>query len=94
MTQQNSVDSNSAKVLWELPNGEVEWEELEKRWEDRKEEDQFMAQIQRGRDGLNEGFSNGLKTINTYIHGTHRGRYILIGADSGELLNFGCTFAL
>lgn len=82
MTTQNSPSSNSAKVTWELPDEDVEWEELEKKW-DAHDDDIFIQQIVRGRQGLNEGLDNGLININKYIHGTHRGRYILIGADSG-----------
>lgn len=75
--------SNQPKVTWQLPDEEVEWAELEQQWENQEEDNGFMSQVKRGMDGMNEGMDNGLKTINTYIHGTHRGRYILIGADSG-----------
>jgi replicative DNA helicase len=81
--EQNSTDSSQAKVVWEIPEEDLEWEELHKLWADQPEEEGFISQVQRGREGLNEGMDNGLKRINTYIHGTHRGRYILIGADSG-----------
>lgn len=39
--------------------------------------------IDRGMEGLNVGLANGMKTLNKYLYGTHRGRYYLIGADSG-----------
>jgi replicative DNA helicase len=72
----------SKEQSWNIPDDDVEWEELEKKWADRKEDD-FINQVMSGKQGLNFGLSNGLQTINKYIHGTHRGRYILIGADSG-----------
>lgn len=81
--EQNSTGSNQAKVIWEIPQEDLEWEELHKVWTDQPEDEGFIAQVLRGREGLNEGMDNGLKRVNTYIHGTHRGRYILIGADSG-----------
>lgn len=51
-------------------------------WKNRPGND-FIHQVQRGRIGLNTGLGNGLTHINKYIYGTHRGRYYLIGADSG-----------
>jgi replicative DNA helicase len=74
---------NKPKVTWQLPDEEVEWEELEAQWGNQEEDNSFMSQVKRGMTGMNEGFDNGLKTINNHIHGTHRGRYYLIGADSG-----------
>lgn len=77
--------SEQPKVTWQLPDEEVEWEELESQWANQEEDNSFMAQVKRGMTGMNAGFDNGLKVINNHIHGTHRGRYYLIGADSGEL---------
>jgi hypothetical protein len=71
------------RQIWEVPEEEVEWAELEKDWEHRKEEDSFVQAVERGRQGLAVGLDNGLKTINTYLHGTHRGRYYLVAAESG-----------
>jgi len=70
------------KLIWEIPEEEVQWSDFEKQWEDRKD-DSFVQLINRGKAGQNIGMSNGLNTINKYINGTHKGRYILIGADSG-----------
>mgnify|MGYP003575072694 CR=1 FL=1 len=42
-----------------------------------------MYHVDRGMKGLNRGLGNGLAKINRYLYGTHRGRYYLIGADSG-----------
>lgn len=39
--------------------------------------------IERGKLGLNVGAANGMDQLNKSIYGTHRGRYYLIGADSG-----------
>lgn len=83
MEQQTSPASSSAKVIWELPDDETQWDDEWSAWSRRDDNDGFIAQVIRGREGLNEGLGNGLTTVNTYIHGTHRGRYILIGADSG-----------
>lgn len=81
MTTKSSQDSSSVNA-WDISEEEIEWESLEKHWGEQKEDD-FINQVTRGRQGLNKGFDNGLKTVNKYINGTHRGRYILIGADSG-----------
>jgi replicative DNA helicase len=70
------------KVIYEIPDEQIEWEELHKTWDNRKEDDVINIILQ-GREGVNMGMANGLKRINNYIHGTHKGRYILIGADSG-----------
>lgn len=48
-----------------------------------KEPDEFVKSVEKGRQGLSAGFDNGLVRINDLIYGTHRGRYYLIGADSG-----------
>ena len=73
-----------AKVIWEIPDDDIEWEALHAKW-DKIDQDNFIDRVKSGREGLNEGLDNGLQRINKYIHGTHRGRYYLIGADSGEL---------
>jgi hypothetical protein len=39
--------------------------------------------IERGLLGKNQGLSNGMQTLNRYLYGTHRGRYYLMGAESG-----------
>lgn len=70
-----------SKEIWELTDEEVEWEELEKKWTDSG--DSFVELVNRGKAGDNVGMANGLTNINKYLHGTHKGRYILIGADSG-----------
>lgn len=80
--EQNLAGSEQAKVIWQIPDEEVEWEELERNWKDHNE-DSFISQVHKGMKGMNGGLDNGLKNINKYIHGTHRGRKILIGADSG-----------
>lgn len=67
---------------WDLKVQDIEWEELEAEWVNHKEDD-FITTVEAGVLGHNEGFDNGLVTVNAHIHGTHRGRYILIGADSG-----------
>lgn len=48
-----------------------------------KEPDEFVKSVNKGRQGLSQGFENGLTRINDMIYGTHRGRYYLVGADSG-----------
>ena len=53
----------------------------EDNWE--KQPDQFTVAVDKGRQGLSTGFANGLDRINNFLYGTHRGRYYLIGADSG-----------
>ena len=83
---------STAKVTYQIPDEEVEWEELEAQWKDQTEDNGFISQIKRGMAGMNEGFDNGLKTINTHIHGTHRGRIILVGADSGVGKTTLCDF--
>ena len=91
------MSAPAVKNSWELPEEEMEWGELEKRWTE-EQDDNFIMQVQRGREGLNEGLNNGLQTVNKYINGTHRGRYILIGADSGvgktTICDFMYVFAL
>lgn len=42
-----------------------------------------MYHVDRGRAGLNQSISNGMPVLSKYIYGTQRGRYYLIGADSG-----------
>jgi DnaB-like helicase C terminal domain len=53
----------------------VNWESLE--------QGHFMRLVEEGRKGKNVGWGNGFERINRHLHGTHRGRYYLIGADSG-----------
>jgi hypothetical protein len=43
----------------------------------------FAYRVMSGIKGNNTGLKNGLTTINKYIYGTHKGRYYLVGADSG-----------
>src|SRR5688572_23651241 len=50
-------------------------------WE--KQPDQFTVAVEKGMKGLSSGMGNGLDRINNYLYGTHRGRYYLVGADSG-----------
>lgn len=89
--EQNSTGSKLVNS-WLLPHAEVEWEELEQQWKDDGLNDGFIQQVKRGRSGLNIGMSNGLTAINKYLHGTHRGRYYLIGADSGVGKTTLCDF--
>jgi len=60
-------------------------QELITNWDNWKdlEPNSFIYQVQKGRDGFNTGLENGLVTLNKYIYGTQRGRYYLIGGDSG-----------
>lgn len=46
-------------------------------------ENHFISQIEIARTGTNIGLSNGLPGVSNYIYGTHKGRYYLVGADSG-----------
>lgn len=48
-----------------------------------EDQDDFTRAVTAGMKGHNYGFDNGLVTPNNYLYGTHRGRYYLIGADSG-----------
>lgn len=48
-----------------------------------KKPDVFTQAVDKGRKGMSAGFENGLSRINQFLYGTHRGRYYLIGADSG-----------
>lgn len=50
-------------------------------WE--KEPDEFTVAVEKGMKGLSYGFDNGLIRTNNYLYGTHRGRYYLLGAESG-----------
>lgn len=43
----------------------------------------LMTQVEAGMAGHNIGLDNGLTKINDYLYGTHRGRYYLLGAESG-----------
>ena len=45
--------------------------------------DDFVQQIERGRNGKNIGLSRGLKRMDKYVHGTHQGRYYLYAGTSG-----------
>jgi hypothetical protein len=45
--------------------------------------DDFMADVDRGIEGKNVGLPNGFTRINKFIHNVQKGRYYLIGADSG-----------
>lgn len=51
--------------------------------EEQIKQDRFLYQLKRGMQGHNVGLENGLTNINKYIYGTHKGRYYLIGAESG-----------
>lgn len=46
-------------------------------------ENHFIRSIETARTGLNIGLNNGIKGLTKYIYGTHKGRYYLVGADSG-----------
>jgi hypothetical protein len=46
-------------------------------------ENKFMEQVNAGIAGHNQGLDNGLTKINDYIYGTQKGRYYLLGAESG-----------
>jgi hypothetical protein len=58
---------------------------LWKIWEDEAlvRQDKFLWTLKRGLSGLNVGYDNGRTHINKYLHGTHKARYYLIGAESG-----------
>lgn len=43
----------------------------------------YVSRVQRGLDGLNKGLPNGIGTMNKYLYGTQKGRYYLIGGESG-----------
>jgi len=43
----------------------------------------FLATVERGRKGDNAGWPTSLPKLDATIHGIHRGRYYLVGADSG-----------
>lgn len=45
--------------------------------------DSFLYDIQRGREGINEGFNNGMGRANEFLHGLQPGTNYLIGAESG-----------
>lgn len=45
-------------------------------------DNKLMSHVDRGMKGLNQGLDNGMKTLNNFIHGTHKARYYLLGADS------------
>jgi hypothetical protein len=47
-------------------------------------DDDFVIQIERGREGKNVGLYRGLKGIDRYVHGTHQGRYYLYSGTSGS----------
>lgn len=54
---------------------------VDRLWKD--DNDDFTVAVTDGRKGMNYGLDNGLDRTNNYLYGTHRGRYYLIGADSG-----------
>ncbi len=56
------------------------WEEEWKNWSG---QDLFIQAIEEGRKGNSFGMPNGLGKVNDYLFGTQKGRYYLIGADSG-----------
>lgn len=64
--------------MMSLPNLDTDWDN----WKERPGND-FIYQVQNGMLGKNTGLNNGLTHINKYLYGTHRGRYYLLGADSG-----------
>jgi energy-coupling factor transporter ATP-binding protein EcfA2 len=53
----------------------VDWRSLE--------ENHFIHQVEKARLGSNIGVENGSLNLSKYTYGTHKGRYYLIGADSG-----------
>jgi hypothetical protein len=61
--------------LYEIVSKVIDWESLE--------QGHFMRLVEYGRQGHNVGWANGFNRLNNYLHGKHRGRYYLIGADSG-----------
>jgi hypothetical protein len=67
------------------PGGNLDNDEMKHSWDnwEKQESNSFIYQVQNGRKGLNAGLENGLQGINRYLYGTQRGRYYLIGADSG-----------
>lgn len=71
-TTDSSPPEGVDPVLWKI-------------WQDEEElkKDKYLWQLKRGMEGHNVGLDNGLTNINKYIYGTHKGRYYLIGAESG-----------
>jgi hypothetical protein len=53
----------------------VNWEALEN--------SHFLRQVELNRKGGAVGWDNGFDRLNKALYGTHRGRYYLVGADSG-----------
>lgn len=43
----------------------------------------FIHVVEKARAGTNVGLRNGMGNLSRYTYGTHKGRYYLIGADSG-----------
>jgi len=58
-------------------------QELEKLRLELHVDNKLMTHVDRGLKGFNQGLGNGLKTLNRFIHGTHRARNYLVAADSG-----------
>lgn len=46
-------------------------------------DDDFVEQVERGRDGKNIGLFRGLRRMDKYVHGVHQGKYYLFAAGSG-----------
>ncbi len=53
----------------------LDWENLDR--------NHFIRHVEEGRKGRNVGWDVGSKKLASYTYGKHRGRYYLIGADSG-----------
>lgn len=52
----------------------------------------FIKNLDRGRQGLNEGLPNGLESMNRYIYGIQKKRYYLLGGESGTGKTTLCDF--
>lgn len=69
-----ATESDDLQVQSELEKY-VDWQKLPS--------DHFIYQVERGRLGHNIGMENGMPALSKYLYGTHRGRYYLLGSDSG-----------
>ncbi len=66
-----------------IPEASLEVEVQNKNWIEDGKPDSFEQEVLNGIKGLNKGFSGGLKRLDKLIHGIQKGRYYLVGADSG-----------
>jgi hypothetical protein len=74
MRQEHDIPGVNLEVVADLKP----WTEWEK-----QAPDSFERQVQSGLKGLNQGYSGGLGRLDKLIKKVQKGRYYLIGADSG-----------